>query len=438
MIRLDQLVSLPAGIGAASGRGREAYVNTAARCARHRAGRPSVWQAGRLSVFALLLLAALLTLLPGMALAVDPVTWSVTESKYGAAPGSAPDTAFQVVPAPFPNIGMTAGANKAYGMGIWQDAQSVYVFGLTNTPVMTGAAPTMAETDLAGKDIGAGTLLELKFAKTADQRINYFAFTCDTEARITVEPEAGKTLTEASYFVVKATIVRPVKSASGELAGGAFGFMANLSSAADQDYLGAVFATNMHWDDVKPPTISSSGMAGLNAAGFNGVSATFDGVFPSDLLTKMGITDPANVQGYIDASRILPTSTAAAFAYKGIGDGSLWNAGWYKYRITNSAWSTHNILYGRAVKPAKPVAKSPKGTIATAKPTFRWSKAAGATKYEIRVYKGTKKLFGKAGLPVTSLKCSKALPRGVSLTWKVRAGNSAGWSGWASLKFKVR
>ena len=305
---------------------------------------PGAWR--RAFVPIVVLVAALFALLPAAALAADPISWSVTESKYGATPGLAPDTAFQAVPGPFAGIGMTAGAPKAYGMGIWQAAQSIYMFGFTNTKQVS-APPTMPQTDLAGKDIDTGTQLELKFTKTAGQRIDYFAVVCDTDARVTVEPEAGKTLTNASYFIVKATIVRPVKSASGQPDGGAFGLIANLSPAAAEDYMGAVFATTMHWVDVKPPTITSAGVAGLNADGFNGVTATFDGIFPPELLTKMGITDPANVLGYIDATQILPASTAATFEYKGTG--ADWNSGWYKYRLTNSMWSTHNVLYGRAV-----------------------------------------------------------------------------------------
>jgi hypothetical protein len=392
---------------------------------------------------ALVLATACLALLPASALAADPITWSVTESKYGATPGTAPGTAFANVPAPFPGIGMTVGPSPAYGMGIWVEAQSIYSFGFANQPVIPvppnpPTPPTPAQTDLAGRDIDTGTLVELKFTKAAGQKVAFVAVVCDPGALCVVEPEPGKSLTDATYFVVRATIVHPVHSANAHLTGGAFGFIADLSGDPARDYLGATFATNMHWQDVKPPTVSSTGMAGLNASGVNGVAATFDGIFPAGLLTKMGITDPANVQGYIDAARILPGAATATFEYKGVGDGSLWASGWHKYRITNSAWSAHNILYGKTAKPAKPVPRSPKGVIATARPTFRWAKSAGAAKYDVVVYKGTKKLTGKTGLTGVSWKCARALPKGKWLVWKVRATNTAGVSGWASVKIKVR
>jgi Protein of unknown function (DUF1566) len=91
-----------------------------------------------------------------------------------------------------------------------------------------------------------------------------------------------------------------------------------------------------------------------------------------------------------------------------------------------------------AATPGKPTAKAPKGTITQAKPTFKWSKAPRAAKYELRVYKGSKLLLKKTGIAKLSWKSSKALPKKVSLTWKVRARNSRGNSAWSkSLKFKV-
>jgi len=99
------------------------------------------------------------------------------------------------------------------------------------------------------------------------------------------------------------------------------------------------------------------------------------------------------------------------------------------------------LLAGTALAvatPGKPTAKAPKGTITQAKPTFKWSKAARAAKYEVRVYKGSKLLLKKTGIAKPSWKSSKALPENVSLTWKVRARNAAGNGAWSkSLKLKV-
>ena len=91
-----------------------------------------------------------------------------------------------------------------------------------------------------------------------------------------------------------------------------------------------------------------------------------------------------------------------------------------------------------AATPGRPTAKAPKGTITQAKPTFKWSKAPRAAKYELRVYKGSKLQLRKTGLTKLSWKSSRALPKKVSLTWKVRARNARGNGAWSrSLKFKV-
>ena len=91
-----------------------------------------------------------------------------------------------------------------------------------------------------------------------------------------------------------------------------------------------------------------------------------------------------------------------------------------------------------AAKPGRPTAKAPTGSIATTKPTFNWSKAKGASKYELRVYQGSALLLKKTGLKKTSHEAVKALPTNVTLTWKVRAANAAGAGAWSrSLTFKI-
>jgi len=93
---------------------------------------------------------------------------------------------------------------------------------------------------------------------------------------------------------------------------------------------------------------------------------------------------------------------------------------------------------GASAAPGRPTAKAPKGTITTTKPTFKWSKAARATRYEVRVYRGSKLLLKKTSITKRSWKSSKALPKNVGLAWKVRARNAGGNGAWSrSLKFKI-
>ena len=91
-----------------------------------------------------------------------------------------------------------------------------------------------------------------------------------------------------------------------------------------------------------------------------------------------------------------------------------------------------------AAKPGTPTAKTPKGTVTTATPSFTWSKAKGATKYELRVYEGSTLRLKKTGLKKTSWQAVQALPTNVPLTWKVRAANARGSGAWSkSLAFTV-
>jgi hypothetical protein len=91
-----------------------------------------------------------------------------------------------------------------------------------------------------------------------------------------------------------------------------------------------------------------------------------------------------------------------------------------------------------AAKPGAPTAKTPKGTITTTKPSFAWGKATGAAKYELRVSQGKTQKLTKTGLTKLSWKAVKALPKNVSLTWKVRASNARGVGAWSkSLTFKI-
>jgi hypothetical protein len=94
---------------------------------------------------------------------------------------------------------------------------------------------------------------------------------------------------------------------------------------------------------------------------------------------------------------------------------------------------------GRALaKPGRPTAKSPSGTIESARPLFAWSKAPRATRYEVRVYQAGALLLTRTGIARLSWRCASALDKNVALTWKVRARNARGAGPWSlSRGFKV-
>ena len=376
-------------------------------------------------------------LLAPMALAVtptSPVTWSPGDSTYGAS-----ETAFVAVPPPAPpGVGMTQPGPLpvVYGAGFWDAATEVYAMGFINAIPSGPSMPSMSDTDITFSALSYGTPLKLVFQKTAGQRIDSIAMLGDPDSLVSIEPNDPATLTAATQFTVRATVTDPVASLSGNV-GAAFGLIVDCSSLPARDFQSSLFVTDMHWLDIDPPTFSSSGLAGLSAHGVNGTQATFDGIFTPAFLAAMGIADPTQVQGYVDVTAVTGW-TGATFAVLGAGDGSVWPSGCWKYRITNSTWSTHNILFGRLAVPAKAAGISPKGTIHTTRPTFKWKKLTTAKTYEVRVYKGSKLLLKKTGASALSWRASKALPKGVYLTWKVRGSNSSGIGSFSTaLKFKI-
>ena len=376
-----------------------------------------------------------LVLAPAALAIVDsgPITWLPAESTYGVA-----ETPFVAVPMAPPGMGATSLApGAAFGAGFWDDGAEVYVMGFLNAMPMSASMPGMAETELGLTPLFYGVPLELVFEKTAGQRINAVALLGDPDSLVSIEPTDPATLTAATEFTVRATVTDPVESASGNV-GAAFGLSIDCSSLAARDFQNSLFVTDMHWLDIDPPTIGADGLAGLRAHGDPGTQATFDGIFAPAFLTAMGFTDFSQVQGYVDLTAVTGWS-GAALTVLGAGDGSLWPAGSWKYRVTNSNWCTHNILFGRLTRPAKAVGISPKGTISTTRPTFKWRKTSLAAKYEVRVYKGSRLLQKKTGATALSWRAGKALPRGVYLTWKVRAVNAAGAGSFSTaLRFKVR
>jgi hypothetical protein len=116
--------------------------------------------------------------------------------------------------------------------------------------------------------------------------------------------------------------------------------------------------------------------------------------------------------------------------------------------LAGSALAADTAGRAKSAKPGKPTAKAPKGTITSAtptlstatlaRPTFKWSTASGAAKYELRVSQGSKLLLKKTGIRKTSWQAVKPLPKNVGLTWKVRASNARGSGAWSrSLTFKI-
>ena len=263
---------------------------------RRRDSRPPLLVLG-LVLVGLVLLALLLAPAAQAIPAPSPITWLPTSSTYGVG-----ETAFLAAPPPMTGVGMTqpdAVLPVVYGAGFWDSTSQVYAMGFVNT-MPGGGMPYMPETDITFSALSYHTPLKLVFYKDTGLRIDSVAILGDPDSLVSIEPSDPATLTAATEFTVRATVTDPVKSDSGNV-GAAFGLVVDCSPA--RDFQNSLFVTNMHWLDIDPPTFSASGLAGLSANGFPGETATFDGVFSPAFLTAMGITDPTQVQGYVDITR---------------------------------------------------------------------------------------------------------------------------------------
>ena len=192
----------------------------------------------------------------------------------------------------------------------------------------------------------------------------------------------------------------------------------------------SLLATDMHWLDVGPPRFRAPGLAGLRARGVEGVAASVDAILSAMFLDMNAIADPATVRGYIDGSP-LGTMPDAVFTPMGVGDGSLWPVGGWRYRITSSMWSAHDLGFGRLTRPVAVTALAPRGSVGTRTPTFRWRRLPSAASYQLRVYRGDRLVLAARALTVTAWRSAKALPRAVGLTWTVRGVNAAGAGPWS-------
>jgi hypothetical protein len=392
---------------------------------------------------ALVLLVVLLTVAAPLALADSPVSWAPTDSSYGPTPSPTPFSTAFPVPAGYGGASLGTLESTAVAGGYWDAVAGVYTVGFETPPFTIGVLPSIDRTDLSGTPLTAGTRLSMVFTKAAGQKIASVAMLADPNAPVALDYAPAASLTDATTFTVTASVVDPAPSASdpsGDV-DAAFGLLIDCSTDPARNAYGSIFVTDMSWLDLAPPASVSSDHAGLRANGSNGHVVTFDGLLSEGLRTSWGIGLGTPVKGFVDASAI--SGGAATFTQCGAGTGSDWPLGYYKYRISNSAWSKHDILWGlkggKAVPPVKATGISPKGTVGGTRPTFKWRAAGGATSYAVRVYRGTKLLLKKTGATGLAWRAPKALPKGVSLTWKVRAANTAGAGPWsASLRFKIK
>jgi hypothetical protein len=214
-------------------------------------------------------------------------------------------------------------ATGAYYGGAQADANT-FVFGLTS---FAGAPTQTSHYDLSGTSLTAGTALTLSFTglSAAPDFIAY------TGGALQGYSYSGGTLT------LTVSTINPVASASdttGNTLGSAFGLL--LRSGSAQNYGGTVFRTDMFWGDVTVMQnyAGTSFIAGINASGQNGATATFAAYLPISFLNTHGIFSPADCEAYLQKSSVagVQLSGITREVYAGAnpgfpGEGTVWTYG---------------------------------------------------------------------------------------------------------------
>lgn len=177
--------------------------------------------------------------------------------------------------------------------GTSQPDANTFVLGLVNTSSPTGLT---SQYNLSGA-MAAGTSITLAFTGLT-ARPDYIAYT-------------GGSLTSYSYnstsgtLTLTTSLVNPVASASDATSNtllSAFGLM--IVTGSSRNFNGTVFQTGMFWDDVDPLANYSGTnyVAGVNANGINGQTASFYAYLPTAFLQANGITEPDDAQAIVQKS----------------------------------------------------------------------------------------------------------------------------------------
>lgn len=240
----------------------------------------------------------------------------------------------------------------AYYGAVQPDANT-YVFGLVNS-----ASPSATGDYNVSSSVAAGTSLTLTFTGLSSTP-DYIAYT-------------GGALTSYSYnagtLSLTASTINPVASLSdttGNTLGSVFGLM--IVSGSSHNFNGTVFRTDMYWDDLNPLQNYSGTnyVAGLNAAGVTGQTATFYAYLPMAFINAQGITQPddaiarfqkSGVSG-VDLSGLSVdiysasnpgfTGQTTTWSYAGASgfnfDGTAGNDDFVLATYANNSWSDGNI-----------------------------------------------------------------------------------------------
>ena len=249
--------------------------------------------------------------------------------------------------------------------GTAQPDANTFVFGLVNTSTPTGATSQYN----VSSAMPAGTMISLAFTGITT-RPDYIAYTGGALTAYNYNAGAG-TLT------LTTNLVNPVASASDPTSTtllSTFGLM--IVSGSAHNFGGTVFQTGMFWEDVAPLAsyTGTNYLAGVNASGINGQTASFYAYLPLSYLQANGIDQPDAARAVVQKSSgdgivlnnlVLDFYTSANPMFAGQSttwnyagpsafnlDGTAGNDDFVIATYTNASWSDANMGIAAVPEPA--------------------------------------------------------------------------------------
>ncbi|MBT7852487.1 MAG: hypothetical protein HN675_04145, partial [Opitutae bacterium] len=181
----------------------------------------------------------------------------------------------------------------------FHEGSMLYSFAFSNAAPSENADSSVSEANLAGTDLPAGTSMTLKFTYDFGP-IRYIAI---NGAEVTSFTHSSPDGFNPGSFSITVKTVNPPASASdpdGTVVESSFGMLVEMGG--EYWYEGAIFVTDMLWEDVAQPKFTApwDSVAAFNVAGQDGSAANFTTYLPLQLASeRFGIWRPQDLAAAI-------------------------------------------------------------------------------------------------------------------------------------------
>lgn len=254
------------------------------------------------------------------------LTWDATNSTHTGTGGGFTTSEPFVTGGGSTNNGSGA---KSFAAGT--NLNGIYTLGFQQA---FNPTPTMAQTDISGTPLIAGTTVTLFFNKDAGDNLNFVMVSGDLNAIVEYE------VISDTRFRVTANVVNPVPTFGGDVAA-SFGVVVNYQANPQFDFQETVFATDMHlFDIVDVMDTINTGVMTVRARGEDGSNGILKAYVPDTFLPTLNAADASVIRGYVGGVEV------PALDFVHIGPGTFdfsptgtTTSGVQIFTLRNSAWS---------------------------------------------------------------------------------------------------